>query len=153
MRQFYSNGAAGVTPLAGLLAAGFLLSAQPAAAEWVTVATPVRAGVVLERAHLSVIDGPRPPGAVERIEDAVGQEARISLYPGRPVRAVDLGPPTLVRRNDIVQIVFRHGAMSLESEGRALGNGGLGERIQVMNLDSRLTVWGSVAGPNLVEMR
>ncbi|HHX90132.1 MAG TPA: flagellar basal body P-ring formation protein FlgA, partial [Paracoccus sp.] len=36
--------------------------------------------------------------------------------------------------------------------GRALGRGGAGETIRIMNLASRSTVSGRVAGPGLVEV-
>ncbi len=46
------------------------------------------------------------PGAVETPDILVGQEARVALYPGRPIRAGDFGPPALVDRNDLVVLVF-----------------------------------------------
>ena len=138
---------------AGLAVAGLVLAAGPVSAEWISVTQPVRAGVVLERDYLVSHPGAKPPGAIESLEDVIGLETRVSLYPGRPIHSLDVGPPTLVRRNDIVTVVFVRGALQLQTEGRALDGGGVGERVQVMNLDSRRTVWGSVAGDKLIEVR
>lgn len=136
-----------------LAAFALCLMAAPAAGEWISVTHAVRAGVVLAPAHLIVNPGPTPPGALAEIDHAAGLEARVSLYPGRPVLAAEIGPPTLVRRNDIVMMAFSLNGLQLQTEGRALGDGGLGERVRIMNLDSRRTVWGVIAGDKFVEVR
>ena len=71
---------------------------------------------------------------------AVGLEARVALYPGRPIRAGDLVAPALVERNQVIALRFRQGSLVIEAEGRALDRAGAGEAIRVMNLDSRATV-------------
>jgi flagella basal body P-ring formation protein FlgA len=72
----------------------------------------------------------------------VGLEARVNLYPGRPVLLRDVGSPTVVERNAIVPLVFRRGGLSIQSEGRALDRAGDGDVVRVMNLSSRQTVTG-----------
>ena len=71
---------------------------------------------------------------------------------GRPIAAGDLGPPAVVERNQIVTLRFRRGALLIEGEGKALDRGPEGARVRVMNLLSRVSVTGRVAGPNLVEV-
>lgn len=129
------------------------VAAGPASAEWLTPEHPLRPGMIVEAHHLSLRDGPTPPGAFDRVEDVVGRETRVTLFPGRPIRAGDLGAPTVVERNDVISVSVRIGALSLATEGRALGAGGLGERIQVMNLDSRQTFWAVITGPHQAEAR
>ncbi len=90
------------------------------------------------------------PGALAALEEAVGQETRVSLYPGQPVHGADVGPPALVERNQIVTLRFARGPLRIETEGRALGRAAAGERVRVMNLASRATVCGTVQGPGLV---
>ncbi|PZQ97609.1 MAG: flagella basal body P-ring formation protein FlgA [Cereibacter sphaeroides] len=85
------------------------------------------------------------PGALTRAEDALGLEARVTIYAGRPVRAGDLGPPAIIERNQIVAISFLSGGLAIRTEGRALARGGVGDEIRVMNLASRSTVTGTVA--------
>ncbi len=93
------------------------------------------------------------PGAVETPDILVGQEARVALYPGRPIRAGDFGPPALVDRNDLVVLVFDRQPLSITAEGRALGRGAVGDRIRVMNLSSRTTVTGLIRLDGQIEVK
>lgn len=65
----------------------------------------------------------------------------------------DLAPPTLVRRNDLVRMRFVGGRLEIRAEGRALEAGRAGERVRVLNLDSRQPVTGRVVAPSEVEIR
>ncbi len=128
-------------------------SAQSASADSTVVAArPIRAKAVIAPGDLSVTPG-ATPGAVSQPAQAVGMEARVAIYAGWPVREADLAPPAVVERNALVTLTFRSGALSIETEGRALSRAGVGERVRVMNLDSRTTVTGFVTGYNLVEVR
>ena len=77
----------------------------------------------------------------------------IRTGPGRPVRAVDVGPPAIVDRNDLVVLVFNRQPLSISTEGRALGRGAVGERIRVMNLSSRTTVTGLIRPDGQIEVK
>jgi flagella basal body P-ring formation protein FlgA len=87
------------------------------------------------------------PGALTDPAVALGQEARVAIYAGKPVRPGDFGPPTLVDRNQLVTLVYVSGGLAISTEGRALGRGAAGEDIRVMNLGSRNTVTGRI-GPD-----
>lgn len=118
----------------------------------VVAARPIRARQILGPADLTTTAG-ATPGAIADPADAVGMEARTAIYAGWPVRAADLAPPAAVERNALVALSFRSGGLVIETEGRSLGRAGPGERVRVMNLDSRVTVTGTVVGPNRVEVR
>ena len=63
--------------------------------------TPVRAirsQTVLQAEDLALAEA-SVPGGVAAIEEAVGQEAKVALYPGRPILDSQLGAPALVERN------------------------------------------------------
>jgi flagella basal body P-ring formation protein FlgA len=139
--------------LAGLALGPPPLAAQEAAAPGTVVATrPIRAQSVLAAGDVTLEPG-ATPGAAARVADAIGMETRRGLYPGRPVMLGDLAPPALVERNQLVMLRYASGALVIETDGRALGRGGLGERVRVMNLDSRNAVTGTVVAPNTVEVR
>ena len=125
------------------------MAAAPAFAADVVAERTLRVGTVLESTDLRAAD----PEAEDAVADMVGLEVRRAIYAGHPVEQADLGPPTLVHRNDVVMMTYRSGALGLRAEGRALGAGGAGEPIEVMNLDSRTTVRGIVVGPRQVEVR
>lgn len=120
------------------------LLAGPAAADTVIAARTLRAQSVIAADDLSSIAA-SVPGALTDPADAVGREARVVLYAGRPIQPEDIGPPTLVDRNQLVSLVFRSGGLNILAEGRALARGGAGESIRVMNTTSHSTVTGIVA--------
>jgi len=122
------------------------LAAWPALAESVVATRPIRAQTVLTAEDVTLVAA-QIDGALTDISAVLGQEARVTIYAGRPVRAADLGPPTMVDRNQIVPLTYRTGGLSITTEGRALARGGVGDVIRVMNLASRTTVSGLI-GPD-----
>lgn len=92
------------------------------------------------------------PGAITAPADALGLEARVSIYAGRPIRPSDLGPASVIDRNQIVPLVFSTGGLNILTEGRALDRGGIGDIIRIMNLGSRATVTGRIADDGRVHV-
>ncbi|MCB1369169.1 MAG: flagellar basal body P-ring formation protein FlgA [Rhodobacteraceae bacterium] len=134
---------------AALIAA---LIAAPLAADTVVAGRTIRSKSVVSATDLVLVAG-TIPGTFTTIAEVAGLEARAILYPGQPVRRRDVGPPAVVERNDIVTLIYRAGALSISTEGRALARGGLGDRMRVMNLDSRTTISGVVTGPGLITVQ
>jgi flagella basal body P-ring formation protein FlgA len=131
-------------------------AAQPAgtgAAELGTVVATqlVRPLAILRPADLELVTG-GPPGGYADPAELVGLEARVALYPGRPIRRGDVGPPALVERNGLVELVFVRGGLTILAEGRALGRAGFGEIVRAMNLASRNTVSGRVGADGRVHV-
>lgn len=118
---------------------------------FVTPSRVIRSGEMIGPSDLTLRPGPAGIGLTDPAQ-AVGLEARATLYPGRPVAYGDLAPPALVERNQIVTIRFRRGGLLIETDGRALDRGANGRRIRVMNLTSRATVVARVSGAELVEV-
>ncbi len=130
-----------------------LMGAPLAALADIVVPTrTIRAKEVISAADLE-LKATDLPGAISDPGALIGLEARIALYPGRPVRAVDVGPPAIVDRNDLVVLVFNRQPLSITTEGRALGRGAVGERIRVMNLSSRTTVTGLIRPDGQIEVK
>lgn len=127
------------------------LAAASAWAGEVTARRTISAGAVLVADDLAAPDGDSMAHSAR--DGMVGLEARRAIYAGRPVTPSDLGPPTLVRRNDIVSMHFSGGRLEIRAEGRALDAGGAGERVRVLNLDSRQSVVARVLAPGRVEIR
>lgn len=129
-------------PLATL--AALLLLAGGAMAQVVVPVRAIRSQTVLSPDDLTLAED-TVPGGIDDIAAAVGREARVTLYPGRPILAAQLGAPALVERNASVRMHFAQGPLSIVTEGRALDRGGVGEAVRVMNLTSRQIVSGTVA--------
>ncbi|MDM7931824.1 flagellar basal body P-ring formation chaperone FlgA [Tabrizicola sp.] len=123
-----------------------LLFASPVMAESVIATRTIRAQTVIGPDDLTLVNAGLP-GALSDTAAAIGLEARVAIYAGRPVRLADLGPPTLVQRNQVVALVYLAGGLAISTEGRALARGSEGEVIRVINLASRTTVSGRI-GPN-----
>lgn len=108
----------------------------PALAESLIATRIVRAQTILSPEDVTLVAA-EIPGALTSPTDALGLEARVTLYPGRAIRAADVGPAALVERNQLVTLVYNIGGLGITTEGRSLARGGVGEVIQVMNLSSR----------------
>ena len=128
-----------------LLACGLsvLLFGTPVFADGLVAARTIRAKTVLSAAD--VVLAPGPDGTLADPAMAVGLEARVTLYKGQPIRAEDLGHAAIVERNQAVMLSYRNGRLTILAEGRALGRGGTGDSIRVMNTGSRATVTGTIA--------
>lgn len=120
--------------------------AAPVSAESLVATRTIRAKSLVAPEDLALVSA-ELPGALNDPGQAVGLEARVAIYAGKPVRPGDLGPPTLVERNQLVTLVFLSGGLAISTEGRALARGAEGDEIRVMNLGSRNTVTGRI-GPD-----
>ena len=143
--------------LAGCLALVAALDASPGVAAdppAVFAKRTVRAGTLVtpDDVELRALPEHRAAGVAARLEDVVGHEVRRNLYADRPVRTDDLGAPTVVARNSLVTLAYRSGGLELTALGRAIDSAGLHEPIRVVNVDSRLTVVGTVTGPGMVRV-
>lgn len=110
-------------------------------------------GTIIHHSDVMVSHKQPRRGHVETVQDVVGKEVRSTLREGRPIRFSDLRAPILVERNQLVDIFYRSGPLVIRGEGRALRKGGSGERIRVMNLDSRIVVTGRVNESGQIEVR
>lgn len=113
-------------------------------ADIVIATRTIRAQSVILPGDLTVAEGDLV-GAAEDPGQVIGQEARIAIYAGRPVRLNDIGPPAVIERNQLVPLVFQKNGLQITAEGRSLSRASPGERVRVMNLSSRATVSGWVA--------
>ncbi len=121
-----------------------ILLASAAPAETVVAARNIPARSLIGPGDL-LLTGAETSGALTDPAAAIGMEARITLYAGRPVRPGDIGPPAIVERNQIVTLVFRRGGLQITAEGRALDRAGPGDVIRVMNLASRSNVMARIS--------
>ena len=124
----------------------FILAAMlpgSAHADMVLAAHTIRAQSIISAQDLVVKPGEAVGVAVDPAV-LIGQEARVAIYAGRPVRLTDVGPPAVVDRNQIVPLIFQANGLRIATEGRSLSRAGVGEYVRVMNLSSRMTVTGQV---------
>jgi flagella basal body P-ring formation protein FlgA len=107
----------------------------------------IRKGSVIRETDLTYEDFPQEAINETIAQDSmqlVGQEAQKSLYRNKPIFLRDLGSRTIIKRNDMVTMLFTKGAMILQTTGRAMENGGTGDTIKVMNDHSKKIVTGKI---------
>lgn len=115
-----------------------------------TLARPINRGETISPAD--VILTPMPLSKVGqntmmRVEDVAGMAARRAMRAERVVSGDDLMRPLLVRKDDLVSIVYRHSGLTLTVRGRAVSQGAEGDVISVLNLQSNRMLRGAIA-PN-----
>ncbi|MFD1160367.1 flagellar basal body P-ring formation chaperone FlgA [Roseovarius aestuarii] len=120
-----------------------LLFAGQAVADTVLAVRTIRPGGII-MARDVVVEAGNTAGAASDPAEVIGQEARVSLYAGRPIALGNVGPPALVERNQIVPMVFEVNGLRISTEGRSMSRAGAGDFVRVMNLSSRTTVSGRV---------
>jgi flagella basal body P-ring formation protein FlgA len=103
--------------------------------------------VVLERRPKAEVGAEAP--ARDR---AVGMQARRQLRAGQAIRAADLSKPDLVQRDQNVTLIYDAPGIYLTMRGKALDNGTEGDVVNVMNLQSKRTLSGTVTGRGQVSI-
>jgi len=81
-----------------------------------------------------------------------GRMLRNTHYAGRPIPFEAIGPPALINRNEIVALHFQSAGLTISTEGRALERGGVGDRLRIMNLSSRATLFGFVQSDGSIKV-
>ena len=134
-----------------LALAGTLAPAPPVSADTLVATRTIRPAPLIGPQDVALV-AETHPGALSDPDEVLGMEARVALYPGRPIRPGDVGPAAVVERNGIVPLIFRRGGLTIHAEGRALGRGAPGETVRVMNLSSRSTVSGVIGDDGSVHV-
>lgn len=93
-----------------------------------------------------------PSNAMTDIEEVVGKRALRVINPSEVLRTDLIELPPLVKRNDIVTILAETGVLRVTAKGEVKENGRRGDRIRVMNLDSKKEVFARVVDPTTVRV-
>ena len=130
------------------------LSLLPTAllADIVVPSRTIRPAAIITAQDVTVRSGSRND-SFDRVEDVIGQEARIALYPGRPIPFDAIGPPAIISRNQIVEMRFEGRGILISTEGRALERGGVGDRVRIMNLTSKSVMFGYVEPDGTISVK
>ncbi len=74
----------------------------------------------------------------------IGRVVRRTVYVGQAIRPDNTESPRLVGRNQVVSVRYIDGPLEITISGRALGEGGEGDTVEVMNLKTRQLIQGVV---------
>jgi len=128
-----------------------LLTAPAAYGQSVVALSGIRAQTVITAGMVGLTET-ETQGAFAALESVVGLEARVNIYPGRPIMLDSLGAPAILERNQAVVMRYVRGALVIYSEGRVLDRAGVGERVRVMNMDSKSVIFGRVSADGTIEV-
>lgn len=82
----------------------------------------------------------------------VNKTSRRTLLPNLPIPRNAIGEPKVVSLNAMVRIVYSEGGLTISTYGSALQAGAAGDVIPVRNLESGLTVSGTVGNDGAVHV-
>ena len=125
--------------------------ALPALGQSVVAVSGIRAQTIITASMVSLSKADTL-GAFTDLAQVIGKEARVNIYPGRAIMPDALGAPAILERNQNVVMRFVRGALSIYSEGRVLQRAGVGERVRVMNMDSKAVIYGRVGADGVIEV-
>ncbi|HSP26765.1 MAG TPA: flagellar basal body P-ring formation chaperone FlgA [Saliniramus sp.] len=102
----------------------------------------IKEGVLAERAFSASAVASLP--VVAASDQLVGKVARRTLLPGQLVPRNAVEEARLVERGKPVQVIFAEAGMTIVTVASPLQSGGVGEMVQARNLDSGVTIVGTV---------
>jgi flagella basal body P-ring formation protein FlgA len=134
-----------------------LLMAFPAFADTglrvVVPAHDIARGDTIQESDLTyqtIADANVMSGTVTSMTMLVGMEARRVLRAGESVRGDDVRHPILVTKGSTVTMTFEAPGITLIATGRAMGEGGQGQTVTVLNPASYRQISAVVTGPGTV---
>jgi flagella basal body P-ring formation protein FlgA len=141
------NVAGAVVPLLALFGAGI---GQPALAEMDTAVVPtaiIYPGEVISQGRVEEVEVTNPNlagGYAKKVGEVTGMVSKRTLLPGRTITLSSLREPYAVTRGSAIRLVFMIGNMSISASGTPLEDAGIGDVIRARNVDSGVTVSGTV---------
>jgi flagella basal body P-ring formation protein FlgA len=112
----------------------FLQAQVSVIADYVTAAVPLAQGQAIDAGQLATMQGDiaaMPNGIITDMAQAIGRTPTVSLPAGTPLRLDSLKSKPVVQQNQAVRIVSRGENFSVSGEGKAIGNAGEGQVVQV----------------------
>jgi len=142
------------------LAVAVLLCAAPpmASADMgnaVVPTTTILAGDVITEGHVTEVEvtNARLAGGYAReLEEVVGLVSKRTLVAGRTIPVSALQQPYAIKRGSNLRLTFSYGKMQISASGSPLQDGMIGDVVRVRNLDSGITVSGTVMANGTVEV-
>jgi len=132
-----------------------LLFATPALADGARIVVPARdiaRGETISDSDLTwqAVSPDQAASAVTAMGDLVGMQARRYLRAGEAVRADDVKKPVLVAKGSTVTMTYDVPGITLTATGKAMGEGGMGDTVTILNPVSYRQITAIVTGAGQV---
>lgn len=120
--------------------------------EAVTLTRTIGRNEIIRQADVAVERRPKAEVASDVVmpEQVVGLTTRRAMRAGTVLRPSDLTKMDVVNRNEAVTINYDAPGIALTLRGKATESGGVGDIINVLNMQSNRTVQATVTGPGRV---
>jgi flagella basal body P-ring formation protein FlgA len=133
--------------------AGMIVSfAVSAQASEISANTTLPRGTILSASDITITTGDNENAETIRMA-FVGKELTRPVYAGHKITSLHIREPLLVKRNEIVTMIYQYGGMKISTYGRALDEGSMGDIVELMNTSSRKKVHAVVVGPDTVKVQ
>jgi len=113
----------------------------------------VALGEAIADADLTTVEVPATRASAALLTSTsgiAGQAAKRPLRAGTPLFAYDLKKPVVVKKGELVMVVYALPGIELTTQGQAQSDAGKGDTIAVLNTRSRRTIEARVTGPGIV---
>lgn len=129
------------------------------ATEMVTVpvlANPMSANSIVSKADIVDTQIPKKTvraGMILRADDLVGMTLKRTVKADQPLSTADVTPPLMVKRNEIITVIYRNGPIVLSAKARALSNAVRGDTVMLINVNSKKQFEATITGPQQAEVQ
>lgn len=118
------------------------------AAQALTYARNIMAGEMVSADDLVwSSDAVAPADGVSDPDAAIGKAARHALRAGAPAAVHDLVWPKVIKRDDVISVVFEDEGISLTLQAKAMADASVGDTLDVTNPQSKKVIEATCTGP------
>jgi len=110
---------------------------------------PIRASDI---EHESFPSNRVKPGHIKSLKYPIGMEPSQTIPKGALLSINMLRPPVMVRKGDVVSIIFERNGLRVTNEGVALENGGLREKIKIQLPDTQKILSATIQSAGVVKI-
>ena len=119
-----------------------------------TAAVNIRRGSIITpdqvemiRRDISKLDGP-----YFTRDRVIGLQAQRTIRAGKPLDIMNVAPPPVIKKGELVEIVADRGPLRITTKGIAVMDGRPGDFIRVKNISSSKLIYGKVDAPGVVSV-
>jgi flagella basal body P-ring formation protein FlgA len=113
----------------------------------------INAGEMIKHADVVIERRPKQESGLDIVAEAsatIGLAAKRSLRAGQVLRNADLVRPDMVGRNESITLIYQVPGIMLSARGKAMESGREGDIVNVLNVQTKRTIQGTVTGPGRV---
>lgn len=88
-----------------------------------------------------------PADAPQDVDRIIGKAARRPVRQGAAVASGDLMAARVIRKDDLVEVLYRYEGVNLTLQGKAVSDAAVGDRLAVLNTQSKKTIEAVALAP------